>query len=151
MLETKPPNIQIRTLKAQWTQESAQRAVRSWLGLVAAKNAKINLIGAQDDSMAMGARNAFEELTDKRESDAWLSLPFTGCDGVPKVGQAWVRSGLLAATIHIPPLAGQAIDMLVTGIQAGIQPPESSVTISVSIPSLPALAARRKQRVGSDL
>jgi len=143
MLETKPPNIQIRTLKAQWTQESAQRAVRSWLGLVTAKNAEFKLVGAQDDSMAMGARNAFEELTDKRESDAWLSLPFTGCDGVPKVGQSWVRSGLLAATIHIPPLAGQAINMLVTGIQAGIQPPETSVTISVSIPPLTALATRK--------
>ena len=143
MLQTKPPNIQIRTLKAQWTQESAQRAVRSWLCLATAQQAQSDLVGAQDDSMAMGARKAFEEIPDTRESEAWLSLPFTGCDGVPKVGQSWVRSGLLAATIHIPPLAGQAIDMLVTGIQAGIQPPETSITVSVSIPALTALAPRK--------
>jgi ribose transport system substrate-binding protein len=145
MLETKPPNIRVRPLKAQWTQESAQRAVRSWLSLATSQSAEFNLVAAQDDSMAMGARKAFEEISDKRQRDAWLRLPFTGCDGVPKVGQAWVSSGLLAATVLIPPLAGRAIEMLAKGIQSGVQPPETSVTVSVSVPSLMALAAARKR------
>ncbi|MGA8231666.1 MAG: sugar ABC transporter substrate-binding protein [Candidatus Acidiferrales bacterium] len=143
MLETKPSNIRVRPLKARWTQESAQRAVCSWLCLATSKKAEFDLVGAQDDSMAMGARKAFEEMSDKRERDAWLSLPFTGCDGVPKAGQTWVSNGLLAATVHIPPLAGQAIDMLARAIQNGVQPPETSITVSVSIPSLMALAARK--------
>jgi ribose transport system substrate-binding protein len=142
MLETKPESIRLRTLKGQWTDESAQRAVRSWLKLATTQKAEFGLVAAQDDSMAMGARKAFEEISDKGTRDAWLSLPFTGCDGVPKAGQAWVHRGLLAATIHIPPLAGQAIEMLSKGIQSGVQPPEISVTVSVSIPSLTALAAR---------
>src|ERR1035437_9538240 len=33
MLETKPSNIQVRMLKAQWTEERAWRAVWSWLKL----------------------------------------------------------------------------------------------------------------------
>ena len=33
MQETKPANIQATMLKAQWTEESALRAVRSWLKL----------------------------------------------------------------------------------------------------------------------
>jgi ribose transport system substrate-binding protein len=143
MLETKPPRIRVTSLKGQWTEESAKRTVRSWLNLATSQKTGFDLVGAQDDSMAMGARKAFEEIPDKLEVDAWLSLPFTGCDGVRNAGQMWVRTGLLAATIHIPPLAGQAIDMLAKGIQSGIQPPETSVTVPVSIPSLTALAARK--------
>ena len=143
MLETISPNIQVAMLKGQWTEESARRTVRSWLNLATSRRAEFDLVGAQDDSMAMGARKAFEEIPKKEERDAWLSLPFTGCDGVPKAGQTWVRNGLLAATIHIPPLAGQAVDMLAKGIQSGTQPPETSVTVSVSMPSLMALTARK--------
>lgn len=145
MLETKSSNIRVRPLKAQWTQESALRAVSSWLCLATSQSAEFDLVAAQDDSMAMGARKAFQEISDKRERDAWLRLPFTGCDGVPTAGQAWVSSGLLAATIHIPPLAGRAVEMLAKGIQTGVQPPEASVTVSVSVPSLMALAAARKR------
>jgi ABC-type sugar transport system substrate-binding protein len=144
MMETKPPNIRVRTLKARWTEESAQRAVRSWLNLATSLRAEFGLVGAQDDSMAMGARKAFEEIHAGEERDAWLSLPFTGCDGVPKGGRKWVESGILAATILIPPLTGQAIEMLAKGIQSGVQPPQTSVTVSVSIPSLSELAAARK-------
>jgi ribose transport system substrate-binding protein len=94
--------------------------------------------------MAMGARKAFEEIQTGEDRDAWLSLPFTGCDGVPKGGRKWVERGLLAATILIPPLTGQAIEMLARGIQSGVQPPQTSVTVSVSIPSLSELAAASK-------
>jgi len=31
MLETKPSNIEAKILKAHWIEESASRAVRSWL------------------------------------------------------------------------------------------------------------------------
>src|SRR5712664_3849221 len=61
MQETKPANIQLALLRGQWTEDSAQRAVRSWLKLSTSKKTAIDLIGAQDDSMAMGARKAFQE------------------------------------------------------------------------------------------
>src|SRR5262249_38097104 len=111
MQETKPPNIQVTLLKGQWTEQSAQRSVRSWLKLTTSQKAAIDLVGAQDDSMAMGARKAFQELPNESEQERWLRLPFTGCDGLPKTGQAWVRSGLLTATIYVPPNAGQAVEM----------------------------------------
>jgi ribose transport system substrate-binding protein len=113
------------------------------LNLATSQRTEFNLVGAQDDSMAMGARKAFEEISDKGDRDAWLSLPFSGCDGVPKAGQKWVRNRLLAAKVHIPPLAGQAIEMFANGIHSGTQPPELSVTVSASIPSLTVLAARK--------
>jgi ribose transport system substrate-binding protein len=143
MQETKPPGVQVTMLKAQWTQESAQRAVRSWLKLTTSQRAAIDLISAQDDSMAMGARDAFKELTNEDERERWLKLPFTGCDGLPKTGQSWVRSGLLAATVFVPPNAGQAIEMLVDALQNRKMPAERVVTAAVSIPALDALTRKK--------
>jgi ABC-type sugar transport system substrate-binding protein len=143
MQETKPASVQVTMLKAQWTQESAQKSVRSWLKLTTSQRAAIDLISAQDDSMAMGARDAFKELTNEDERERWLKLPFTGCDGLPKTGQAWVRSGMLAATVFVPPNAGQAIELLVDAIQNKKMPPERVVTAAVSIPALDGLTRKK--------
>ena len=145
MLETKPSNIQVAMLKARWTEESAGRAVRSWLRLATSQSAPINLVGAQDDSMAMGARKAFQEITDEAERSQWVGLAFTGCDGQPATGQAWIREKWLTATIHIPPLTGQAMEILARAIQDGTQPPEHSLTTSFSIPPLESLVPRNPQ------
>jgi ribose transport system substrate-binding protein len=143
MQETKPANIQIIALRGQWTEESSQRAVRSWLKLTTSQKTAVDLIASQDDSMAIGARKAFEELTNESDRERWLKLPFTGCDGLPKTGQAWVRSGLLAATVFVPPNAGQAIEMFVEAIQQKKRPPERVFTVPTSIPALSALKPLR--------
>src|SRR5262249_19898274 len=129
-------------LKGQWTEESAERAVASWLKLATSQRAAIDLVGAQDDSMAMGARKAFGKVANEAERLRWLSLPFTGCDGLPATGQAWVREGWLVATIHVPPLAGQAIEILSRAINDKVRPPEQVFTASFSIPALETLAPR---------
>jgi ribose transport system substrate-binding protein len=143
MQESKPANIQVISLRGQWTEESAQRAVRSWLKLTTSQKTTVDLIGAQDDSMAIGARKAFEELPNEADGERWLKLPFTGCDGLPKTGQAWVRSGLLAATIFVPPNAGQAVEMFVQAIQQKKRPPERVFTVATSIPALDAIKPQR--------
>lgn len=143
MQETKPANIQIIALRGQWTEESAHRAVRSWLKLTTSHKATVDLVAAQDDSMAIGARKAFEELPSEVDRERWLKLPFTGCDGLPKTGQAWVRSGLLAATVFVPPNTGQAIEMFVQAIQQKKRPAERVLTVPSSIPPLDVLKPQR--------
>jgi ribose transport system substrate-binding protein len=143
MLETKPANIRISMLKARWTAESATSAVLSWLKLATSQRAPIDLVGAQDDTMAMGARKAFQEMANDKGQTRWLDLPFTGCDGQPATGQAWVREKLLTATIYIPPLTGQAMEIMAKALQHGTQPPEHSLNTPVSIPALDALVPRR--------
>jgi ribose transport system substrate-binding protein len=143
MLETKPSNIRVSMLKASWTEDSATRAVLSWLKLATSQSATIDLVGAQDDAMAIGARKAFQGLASNEERARWLSLPITGCDGQPATGQVWVREKLLAATIYVSPLTGTAMEILVAAIQNGTQPPEHSLTTSVSIPALDALVPRK--------
>jgi ribose transport system substrate-binding protein len=144
MQETKPANIHITVLRGQWTEESAQRSVRSWLKLSTSQKAAIDLIAAQDDSMAMGTRKAFQELPSESEQERWLKLPFLGCDGLPKTGQAWVRSGILAATVFVPPNAGQAMEMLCQAIQQGTEVPATAVTVPKSIPPLQDLKPVRR-------
>jgi ribose transport system substrate-binding protein len=143
MMESKPANIHLTILKGQWTEESSQRAVRSWLKLSTSQKATIDLIAAQDDSMAIGARKAFQDLPTENEREHWLSIPYLGCDGLPKTGQAWVRSGILTATIFIPPNTGQAIEMLVDGIQNGKSIPERALTAAMSVPPLDTLRSAK--------
>src|SRR3974390_1750202 len=112
MLLTKPPGITIKTLKGDWTQNSGYHAIKSWLSLSTSRQLHISMISCQNDDMAMGARRAFEEIGDIQERDAWLGLPITGCDGVPRTGQEWVRQKRLAATVVSPPLVGNAMQFL---------------------------------------
>jgi len=148
MFETKPVEVQVKLMKAQWTEASAYRAVSSWLRLSTSHQTPIDIIAAQDDSMAMGARKAFEELPNTTSRERWLSLPYLGCDGLPNSGQAWVRKGSLAATVYIPPNAGSALEMLVKAIQSGVQPPEQTLTVPVSFPAIDSLAAMNAKGKG---
>jgi len=140
MNRTKPANIIVKSMRANWTEESAYKTVSSWLRLQTSQESHIDLVGAQDDSMAVGARKAFSEIPEN-ERARWMKIPITGCDGMPKTGQAWVRNGTLAATIFIRPNTDLAIEMLVDALKNGVQPPESKVTDPESVPSLADLAA----------
>jgi ribose transport system substrate-binding protein len=145
MNETRPTNLQIRTLKGEWTSESAEHAVYAWLRLSTSLKTPIDLIGCQCDAIALGARKAFQELPDSPEKERWLRLPYTGCDGLPRGGQEWVRKGLMVATIVVPANTGLAIEMLVKSFQTKQQPPEKTLTTASSYPPVEALAANAKK------
>jgi len=139
LLETKPENIQLRILKARWTESSSHKAVTSWLVLSTSRGTELAAVCAQDDSMAVGARKALEQCAHElRES--WLKVPFLGCDGMPKTGQEWVRRGILTATVFSPPTAGLAIGMMARFIEDGTMPPIRTLTETRSIPAIDDLA-----------
>lgn len=150
MTITKPANIIVKPMRANWTEESAHRAVSSWLRLRTSQEAHIDLVGAQDDSMAAGARKAFLEIPEG-DRQRWLQIPITGCDGLPNTGQAWVRSGMLAATIYIRPNADLALEMLAEAIRSGSQPPECRLIAPESVPSTDELAARAAKAAAAKL
>jgi ABC-type sugar transport system substrate-binding protein len=149
MYETKPAGIQVRSLKAQWTEASAHKAVSAWLRLSTSRESNVQMIAAHDDSMAVGARKAFQEHTSGVDRERWLSLPFLGCDGVPKTGQAWVKSGILAGTVVVPTNTDMALTMLASAFQTGAQPEERRLTVPSSFPTLEALASSRAVRRAS--
>ena len=142
MQMTAPHNVHIISLRGRWTEESAQRAVESWLRLNTSNKTQIDVVGAQNDLMAMGARKAFEGVADIADRERWLRLPFTGVDGLAKTGQAWVRDGTLAATVVVPTNAGQAIFMLAEALKTGKDVAERTFTVPESFPSIEKLAAK---------
>jgi ribose transport system substrate-binding protein len=153
MYETKPVGIQVKLMKGNWTEISGYKAISSWLKLSTSHQTPVDVIAAQDDSMALGARKAFQEIGDTGSRDRWLAMPFLGIDGVSKTGQAWVNRGLLAATIIVPANTGKAIEMLAHAMQTGTLPPEKTLTVPKSYPAIEDLAKRavRKTRAAGNI
>jgi len=145
MYETKPIGVQVKVMKGNWTEAGAYKAVGSWLKLSTSQQTPIDVIVAQNDAMALGARKAFQELGDSAARARFLAAPYLGIDGVSKTGQSWLRRGLLNATIIVPANAGQAIDMLTHAVQTGTIPPEKTLTVPRSLPIVEELARKPVQ------
>jgi ribose transport system substrate-binding protein len=146
MKQRKPANANLIMLRGKWTEESGYKSILSWSQLATSQKLDIAMFCAQNDAMAMGARKAVEQLPDPALRERWLSLPFTGVDGLPKTGQAFVRSGLLAATIIVAPNTWLAVDLLVDSLRRGTQPPPVSLTSPVSYPRLEELSAGKSTK-----
>jgi ribose transport system substrate-binding protein len=131
-----PKNLRVTLLRGKWTEESGYRSVATWLKLGGSSKAGIVAVVAQNDAMAIGARKAFQGINNEQERTKWMSLPFTGADGLPKTGQASVRSGSLAATVVTPPMAGQAVQLMANALRTGANVPERTVTLLESYPPL---------------
>jgi len=142
---TKPVNIDLRTIRGNWTEESGYNAASSWLRLSTSHAVPIKAVASQNDAMALGASKAFEGQAVGPERTRLMGIPFIGCDGVPATGQAWVRSGMLTATVITPPNAGVAIEMAAKALHTGVRPPEHTVVPSAGFPTLKDLAAKARK------
>jgi hypothetical protein len=89
----------------------------------------------------MGARKAFQDHGNVSERDQWLKRPIAGVDGLLKEGQAWVREGILTATVVGLTTTRVAIQMLQRAISSGVQPQPRSLIELSSYPPLEAIAA----------
>jgi ABC-type sugar transport system substrate-binding protein len=141
MRATKPAQILVKSIKGDWTERSGQHAVRSWLSLSTSRQLHIRAVICQNDAMAMGARKALLDLTEKDRED-WQNIPFTGCDGVSRTGQEWVRRGVLSATVITPSTAGTALEVLVKAARDGAEPPERTQIAPISFPPIADLHLR---------
>jgi ABC-type sugar transport system substrate-binding protein len=140
--QRKPANVNLILLRGKWTEESAYKSVSSWARLSTSQKLSIDMFCAQSDGMAIGARKAIQELPDPAVRERWLAVPFTGVDGLPKTGQAFVRSGLLAATIINVPNTYLAIELLVEALRKRTNAPALSLTVPTSFPEVKDLVAK---------
>jgi ABC-type sugar transport system substrate-binding protein len=111
--------IQVKILNGDWTEDSAHAAVESWLRLKTSEGFRPDVVGAQNDAMAVGARQALRSLHAE-----WADVPFTGFDGLPEGGQRLVAEGELAATIIGPTTTGPAVELVLGGLEGKPVPPE---------------------------
>lgn len=144
MLSSKPTSVEMKMLKGDWTERSANQAAKSWLSLGSSGQMGIKAVICQNDAMAMGARKAFAGLTEQ-DRDQWLNLPFTGCDGVTKTGQDWVKRGLLRATIITAPAAGIALEVFTKAAHAGLIPSERTLIPPKSFPAVEELRTKTQK------
>lgn len=142
MMMRKPSNIQVKSINSNWTEDGGYRAIQSWLKLSTSKSAGFAGVVSQNDAMAIGARRAFGEIRDTRERDAWLNLPFLGCDGLPSTGQQYVSRNLLKATVVTPAVAGTALHEFMQWRMNGKRLPERLLVGSTSHPVVDALRPR---------
>jgi ABC-type sugar transport system substrate-binding protein len=94
--------------------------VRSWLRLKSSQGFRANLVGAQNDAMARGARKAILALRKSWKGE----LLAIGCDGLPEGGQRLVKENELTATIVTPTTAGPAVDLVAHALQGRAAPPQ---------------------------
>ena len=147
MLTTKPSSVTLKTLRGDWTERSGHHAVESWLSLASSRQLQIRAVISQNDVMAMGARKAMSNLT-QDDRDKWQKIPFTGCDGVTKTGQEWVRRGMLTATIITAPAAPTALEMLAKAVNAGTMPAEHTLIPPQSFPEVAELKGKAERASG---
>jgi ABC-type sugar transport system substrate-binding protein len=136
-----PHNIQIKSMKIQWTEESCVQTVSSWLKLSTVRGADIDLIAAQNTDFISGARRAFNGMSDAAERAKWLNLPCLGA-GVLNQAKPLVDRGLLTAAVITSLTMDTALEMLVKTFQGGSQPPEHSFVQASSYPALSELAKK---------
>jgi ABC-type sugar transport system substrate-binding protein len=138
--ESKSPGITLKILKStNWTEDGGFRATSSWLRLTTAQNEPIAAVAGQNDSIAIGARKAFEEAKPTLPGGPWTQIPFLGVDGLPRTGQAFVNRGSLVATVVVPAVAGPALETVVRALTIQSKPPDLQLIPSYSYPAIESL------------
>ncbi len=122
--------LNLKVLNGDWTEESGEKAVSSWLRLKTSEEFHFDLVGAQNDSMAVGARHAITAARGGRPG-----VPFTGCDGLPEGGRKLVDQAVLAATVVTPSNTGPALERLASWMRSGELPPRDVLLEPRSYPA----------------
>jgi len=134
--QARPANMKILTVSGKWTDQSGYDAISAWLRLSTSQHQPVSAIVSQNDAMALGVIRALKDLPSGELRERLMSLPVIGCDGLPRSGQAWVREGLLKATVVVPVLAGIGLEILAQAMKAGKPPKEHTVIPPTSYPTL---------------
>lgn len=143
-----PENIRIKTLKIQWTEESAYQSITAWLRLSTVRAADVHLIASQNIDFVSAARRAFQEHTLGSERAHWLSLPYIGA-GVFSQIKPMTERGVLAAAVVTSLTADAALEMLRRAVDTGLQPPEFTPVSAYSYPTLEELARQERRPLAS--
>jgi ABC-type sugar transport system substrate-binding protein len=133
-----PAPYVVTTLEGDWTSEGARLGIERLLEAPGAADHLPALVCAQNDEMALGARQALRDAASRWNRPAVAELPITGCDGSPALGQRLVRQKRLWATVALPSAAGPALEWLARWKDGADRPP---VHVTLPVTSFPELSA----------
>lgn len=137
----KGSGLEVVLLEGGWSAAEAKDAVRRWLGIAARGAGRLDLVGCQNDQIALGTLEAFAEMARELGRPGLAQVPVTGCDGTPQLGQRLVREGKLRATVALARSAGPAVELLARAVTGGGPPPPITPLKGVSFPAEGALVA----------
>jgi ribose transport system substrate-binding protein len=124
--------VNLRVYAGEWTLSGGRKATEGWLRAQNGGVSRPQAVAAQNDLMAMGAREAFLALRPE-----WSRIPFLGCDGLPQGGLKLVASGQLAATVVNPIDGGsRAVALFADWRRSGIIPPDELLLAPESFPAI---------------
>jgi ribose transport system substrate-binding protein len=140
--------FQVPPIEAGWTTADGREAVGGWLRMTLRVNRHVELIGCQNDALALGVMEALDEVAGELGREEIRNIPVTGCDGSPSLGQRLVREGTLRATVVLPRATGPAVEIVDRVLRTGVMPPSSLLLPPSSFPDEAEPGARGVRRVG---
>jgi ABC-type sugar transport system substrate-binding protein len=139
----------VTLLEGGWDPVLARETVRRWLSTVAQGALALDLVGCQNDPLALAAVEALRDVARSAGKPELALVPVIGCDGTPGLGQKKVREGALLATVVLPPWAGMAAQQAADFILKGKVPPPLTLLTPTSFP--PEAQLRRASLSSSPL
>ncbi len=146
LVETRGSGLDVDRIEAGWTRDEALVAVRRWLEVVAPGGLRLDLLGAQNDQIALGALDALQAVARDAQRPDLLAVPVCGCDGTSGTGQRLVSEGALVSTVVLPRSAARAVTLVARLLTTGAVPPALTLLKPASYPdegALPYHAAGR--------
>jgi ABC-type sugar transport system substrate-binding protein len=132
--------MELSSTYGDWSTASGEYAIHFWERRVPETAFIPDLVVAQNDAMAVGARKALVEVAG-RGSPRLATVPVVGCDGVRDFGLRLVEDGVLTATVVVPGTASPAIDALHSWRQSGRPPDRRLLQPVITYPALEKLRA----------
>jgi ABC-type sugar transport system substrate-binding protein len=129
-------------LDSDWTSEGARLVVERWLEGPGVDGPSPGIVCAQNDDMALGARQALRDAGSRRGDSALGDVPVAGVDGSPGFGKRLVREHRLLATVEVPSASGPAMQWIARARDGGERPPSMVMLPVNSVPALHELPAR---------
>lgn len=130
------PEVTVYETEAgQWTQSAAIVAFDNWYGLYKARSIAVDVIAAQSDDLAVGARAAARAKTNAAHREILTRARFLGIDACPGFGRKLVDSGELVASVATPASVGEAIRSLHAHWQSGRALPLRVLTVPQPYPA----------------
>jgi ABC-type sugar transport system substrate-binding protein len=106
-------SISLTLASGLWTEASGKQAVETYLRMRTWQTARPDVVGCQNDSMAIGALSALREFKETNFS----RVPVTGCDGLQDGGRRLVDVKQLAATVITRSNTGPAVDLFADSLR----------------------------------
>jgi ABC-type sugar transport system substrate-binding protein len=107
------------TEAGDWMESDGIVAFDTWYALHKRRDFKVDVVAAQSDELAVGARSACEAVTNGVHRRMLTEARLLGVDACPAFGRKLVDSGRLVASITTPANTGEAIRALRRFWQSG--------------------------------